>query len=224
MKKTYHLLFTLLVLSLTGHGQSKTTYLPEPGEGFSFNSGLLSVLDAPESFESDARSNSQSFQFMRDNVIGLSHFSVAYGLGYSAQFYHGNVRIDVAEDGTQTLVDLSGRDFISNRFATEYVDAAIELRYRGKVNRNGRYNRFYIGGCFGYRTDAYSYYKDAVYRVKYYQISGFNPLRYGVHIKAGRGPVNAYVYYGLSAIVVDGAMLPEWSEARPLSVGLSVTL
>ena len=224
MKKTYHLLFTLLVLSLTGHGQSKTTYLPEPGEGFSFNSGLLSVLDAPESFESDARSNSQSFQFMRDNVIGISHFSVAYGLGYSAQFYHGNVRIDVAEDGTQTLVDLSGRDFISNRFATEYVDAAIELRYRGKVNRNGRYNRFYIGGCFGYRTDAYSYYKDAVYRVKYYQISGFNPLRYGVHIKAGRGPVNAYVYYGLSAIVVDGAMLPEWSEARPLSVGLSVTL
>lgn len=224
MKKTYHLLFTLLVLSLTGHGQSKTTYLPEPGEGFSFNSGLLSVLDAPESFESDARSNSQSFQFMRDNVIGLSHFSVAYGLGYSAQFYHGNVRIDVAEDGTQTLVDLSGRDFISNRFATEYVDAAIELRYRGKVNRNGRYNRFYIGGCFGYRTDAYSYYKDAVYRVKYYQISGFNPLRYGVHIKAGRGPVNAYVYYGLSAIVVDGAMLPEWSESRPLSVGLSVTL
>lgn len=224
MKKTYHLLFTLLVLSLTGHGQSKTTYLPEPGEGFSFNSGLLSVLDAPESFESDARSNSQSFQFMRDNVIGLSHFSVAYGLGYSAQFYHGNVRIDVAEDGTQTLVDLSGRDFISNRFATEYVDAAIELRYRGKVNRNGRYNRFYVGGCFGYRTDAYSYYKDAVYRVKYYQISGFNPLRYGVHIKAGRGPVNAYVYYGLSAIVVDGAMLPEWSEARPLSVGLSVTL
>ena len=224
MKKKYHFLFTLLVLSLTGHGQSKTTYLPEPGEGFSFNSGLLSVLDAPESFESDARSNSQSFQFMRDNVIGLSHFSVAYGLGYSAQFYHGNVRIDVAEDGTQTLVDLSGRDFISNRFATEYVDAAIELRYRGKVNRNGRYNRFYIGGCFGYRTDAYSYYKDAVYRVKYYQISGFNPLRYGVHIKAGRGPVNAYVYYGLSAIVVDGAMLPEWSEARPLSVGLSVTL
>lgn len=224
MKKTYHLLFTLLVLSLTGHGQSKTTYLPEPGEGFSFNSSLLSVLDAPESFESDARSNSQSFQFMRDNVIGLSHFSVAYGLGYSAQFYHGNVRIDVAEDGTQTLVDLSGRDFISNRFATEYVDAAIELRYRGKVNRNGRYNRFYIGGCFGYRTDAYSYYKDAVYRVKYYQISGFNPLRYGVHIKAGRGPVNAYVYYGLSSIVVDGAMLPEWSEARPLSVGLSVTL
>lgn len=224
MKKKYHFLFTLLVLSLTGHGQSKTTYLPEPGEGFSFNSGLLSVLDAPESFESDARSNSQSFQFMRDNVIGLSHFSVAYGLGYSAQFYHGNVRIDVAEDGTQTLVDLSGRDFISNRFATEYVDAAIELRYRGKVNRNGRYNRFYIGGCFGYRTDAYSYYKDAVYRVKYYQISGFNPLRYGVHIKAGRGPVNAYVYYGLSAIVVDGAMLPEWSESRPLSVGLSVTL
>jgi hypothetical protein len=40
----------------------------------------------------------------------------------------------------------------------------------------------------------------------------------------GRGPVNGYVHYGLSAIVVDGAMLPQWSEARPLSVGLSLTL
>ena len=224
MKKTYYFLFALLALSLSGYSQSKTTFLPEPGEGFSFNSGLLSVLEAPETFESNARSNTQSFQLMRDNVIGLSHFSVAYGLGYSAQFYHGNLRIDVAEDGTQSLVDLTGHDFISNRFATEYVDAAVELRYRGKVNRKGRYNRLYIGGFFGYRTDAYSYYKDAVYQVKYYQISGFNPIRYGVHVKAGMGPVNAYVYCGFSAIVVDGAMLPEWSEARPLSIGLSITL
>ena len=161
---------------------------------------------------------------MRDNVIGLSHFSIAYGVGYSAQFYHGNVRIDVAEDGTQTLVDLSGRDFISNRFATEYFDATVAFRYRGKANRKGRYNRLYVGGTFGYRTDAYSYYKDDAYQVKYYQISGFNPIRYGVHVKAGRGPVNAYVHYGLSAIVVEGAMLPEWAQARPLTVGLSFTL
>jgi len=106
MKKTYYLLLALLALSLLGYSQSKTTFLPEPGEGFSFNSGLLSVLEAPESFESNARSNSQSFQLMRDNVIGLSHFSVAYGLGYSAQFYHGNLRIDVAEDGTQTFMKI----------------------------------------------------------------------------------------------------------------------
>ena len=224
MKKTYHLLFALLALGLSGHGQSKTAFLPEPGEGFSFNTGLLSVLDAPASFQSNVRSNSQSFQFMRDNVIGLSHFSIAYGVGYSAQFYHGNVRIDVAEDGTQTLVDLSGRDFISNRFATEYLDATVDFRYRGKANRKGRYNRLYVGGTFGYRTDAYSYYKDDAYQVKYYQISGFNPIRYGVHVKAGRGPVNAYVHYGLSAIVVEGAMLPEWTQARPLTVGLSFTL
>ena len=224
MKKLYHVLVTLIAMSLAGHGQSKTSFLPEPGEGFSFNSGLLTVLQAPASFQSHARSNSQSFQLMRDHVLGLSHFSIAYGLGYSAQFYHGNLRIDVAENGTQSIVDLTGRDFISNRFATEYLDATLEFRYRGKVNRNGRYNRLYLGGTFGYRTDAYSYYKDEIYQVKYYHVAGFNPIRYGLHVKAGRGPVNGYVHYGLSAIVVDGAMLPQWSEARPLSVGLSLTL
>jgi hypothetical protein len=222
--RTKYLFIAFCAMTLLGHGQTKSTFLPEPGEGFAFNSSLLFVQGAPDSYQSAMRSNTQSIQLLRDHVLGLSHFSLAYGVGYSAQFYHGNLRIDVVEDGTQTLVDLTGRDFRSNRFATEYLDAIFEARYRGKINRNGRYNRFYIGGTFGYRTDAYSYYKDAVYQVKYYQVAGFNPYRFGVHAKLGRGPINIYVHYGLSAIVVDGAMLPDWSNARPLSVGLSLTL
>jgi hypothetical protein len=40
-----------------------------------------------------------------------------------------------------TPVYLTGNDH-SNRFATEYVDGSLELRYRGNVNNKGRYNRF----------------------------------------------------------------------------------
>lgn len=161
---------------------------------------------------------------LRENVIGLSHFSIAYGVGYSAHFFHGNLHIDVAEDGTQTLVDLTGTTFERNRLALEFADAALEVRCRSQVNRKGRYNRVYLGGLAGYRTDAYSYYEDANYRVKFYNVKGFNRMRFGVYAKLGRGPVNFYGQWGLSPLVTSGPMLPEWSAARFYNLGLAVTL
>ncbi|MCH1401142.1 MAG: PorT family protein [Schleiferiaceae bacterium] len=215
------IVFVLAIAS--AYGQKTSTFIPEPGEGFSFNSSALLVSGAPEAFSPGAIANSQEIHFMRDNVFGISHFSWAWGVGYSAHFYQGNLHLDVSEDGTMTPVYLTGNDH-SNRFATEYVDGTVELRYRGNVNKKGRYNRLYVGALFGYRTDSYSYYKDQNYRVKFYNIAGFNPYRYGVYAKAGRGPVNVFGFYGMSPLVVDGPLLDTWQEARSLNLGLSITL
>jgi len=170
------------------------------------------------------RANSQAIHFMRDNVIGISHFSWAWGLGYSAHFYNGNLHLDVAEDGTTTPVYLAAEQYNSNRFATEYVDASVEFRYRGVANSKGRYNRFYLGGLVGYKTDSYSYLKNDNYRVKFYNVGGFNPLRYGVYAKVGRGQLNIFGFYGLSALVTDGPLMSDWSQARSMNAGLSITL
>lgn len=216
--------FMVFVLAIaSAYGQKTSTFIPEPGEGFSFNSSALMVSGAPGEFSPGTFANSQEIHFTRDNVFGISHFSWAWGLGYSAHFYHGNLHLDVSEDGTMTPIYLTGNDH-SNRFATEYLDASLELRYRGNVNNRGRYNRFYVGALFGYRTDSYSYYKDQNYRVKFYNIAGFNPYRYGVYAKAGRGPVNVFGFYGLSPLVVDGPLLDTWQEARSLNLGMSITL
>ena len=224
MKQVY---FSLLFLAsflhpILSYGQD--VYIPEPVEGFSFNTSVLMVAGVPEGFTPALMANSQEIQFMREHHIGLTHFGVAFGLGYSGHFYHGNIHIHVDEDGTQSVRDLTGQDYKSNRFATEYLDGSLELRYRSKVNKKGRYNRLYVGGVLGYKVDAYSYQKAESYRVKFYNVDGFNTLRYGLYAKVGRGQVNLFYFYGLSQIVTSGPMLPEWSNATSQNLGVSITL
>ncbi len=222
MKKAAVILVAF-VFSLGAFGQAKA-FIPEPGEGLSFNTSSLMVVGAPGSFTSSWKANSQEFQLLRENTIGLSHFGLAYGVGYSGHFYHGNLHVDVASNGQQILENLDGQSYISNRLATEYVDGILELRYRSNANKNGRYTRIYVGGLIGYLTDSYSYLETENYRVKFYNIGGFSTLRYGAYFKAGRGPFNLYYYYGLNPIVESGVLVPELGAATSQNIGLSITL
>jgi len=218
---------TILSLFLIFAAQNlwgQKVFIPEQGEGIVFTASSLSISGAPSSFVPSNRSNAYAIQVFREQIIGLSHFSIAGGLGYSGQFYHGNIHIEVAENGEQNEVLLSEGSFKSNRFATEYADALLEFRYRGIANKKGRFTRVYVGGFVGYKTNAYSHLHTSNYEVKYYHIQGFNPLRYGVYIRAGKGPINLSASVGLSPLVSSGAMLTDWSEATSSSVGLSLML
>jgi len=222
MKK---ILFLFIISAyFTALNAQTNVFIPEPGEGFSFNTSSLIVGGTPGDYRASWRANSQEIQLLRENSIGLSHFSVAYGLGYSGHFYHSNLHIDVSASGEQTLVNLNGQEFIANRLATEYVDGILELRYRSKSNRRGRYTRIYIGGVVGYLTDSYSHLESASYRVKFYNIGGFSTLRYGAYLKAGRGPINLYYYYSLNPIVTSGVLVPELGAATSQNIGLAITL
>ena len=190
----------------------------------SFNTSSLMVVGASGAYVPSWKANSQEFQVLRENTIGLSHFGIAYGVGYSGHFYHGNLHVDVASNGQQSVEHLDGQSYISNRLATEYVDGVLELRYRSNSNRNGRYTRLYVGGLIGYLTDSYSYLETENYRVKFYKIGGFSTLRYGAYLKAGRGPFNLYYYYGLNPIVESGVLVPDLGAATSQNIGLSITL
>ena len=217
--------FVLLVLlaHTTAFPQGKA-FIPEPGEGVSFNTSSLMVVGAGGTFAPAWQANSQEVQLLRESTFGLTHFGVAYGVGYSGHFYHGNLHIDVSADGSQTLQNLDGEAYLSNRLAAEYVDGVLEFRYRSAANNKGRYNRFYVGGIAGYRVDSYAYLKAENYRVKFYNIGGFSTLRYGAYLKAGRGPFNLYYYYGLNPIVESGVLVPELGAATSQNIGLSITL
>lgn len=222
MKKRAILLL-LFLFNLGAFGQGKA-FIPEPGEGMSFNTSSLMVVGASGAYTSSWKANSQEFQLLRENTIGLSHFGFAYGVGYSGHFYHGNLHVDVASDGQQILENLDGQSYISNRLATEYVDGILELRYRSNANKNGRYTRVYVGGLVGYLADSYSYLETENYRVKFYNIGGFSTLRYGAYLKAGRGPFNLYYYYGLNPMVESGVLVPIFGAATSQNIGLSITL
>lgn len=222
MRKFQYVLLILLASALA-FAQGKA-FIPEPGEGLSFNTSSLMVIGAGGAFVPAWQANSQEFQLLRENTIGLSHFGIAYGVGYSGHFYHGNLHIDVSADGNQTLQNLDDDAYISNRLAAEYVDGVLELRYRSTANNKGRYNRFYLGAIAGYRVDSYAYLQAEDYRVKFYNIGGFSTLRYGAYLKAGRGPFNLYYYYGLNPIVESGVLVPELGAATSQNIGLAITL
>lgn len=222
MRKFQYVLLILLASSLA-FAQGKA-FIPEPGEGVSFNTSSLMVVGAGGTFVPAWQANSQEVQLLRESTFGLSHFGVAYGVGYSGHFYHGNLHIDVSADGTQTLQNLDGEAYLSNRLAAEYVDGVLEFRYRSTANNKGRYNRFYVGAIAGYRVDSYAYLQAENYRVKFYNIGGFSTLRYGAYLKAGRGPFNLYYYYGLNPIVESGVLVPELGDATSQNIGLAITL
>ena len=167
--------FVLLILlaSTSAFAQGKA-FIPEPGEGVSFNTSSLMVVGAGGSFAPAWQANSQEVQLLRETTFGLTHFGLAYGVGYSGHFYHGNLHIDVSADGIQTLQNLDGESYLSNRLAAEYVDGVLEFRYRSVANNKGRYNRFYVGAIAGYRVDSYAYLQADDYRVKFYNIGGFS--------------------------------------------------
>lgn len=222
MKKLQTILFALLCVQSV-QAQRKA-FIPEPGEGIAFNTSSLMLVGDMGGFDPTWRANSQEFQLFREHTIGLSHFGIALGVGYSGHFYHGNLHVDVAQDGTQTLENLNGRAYNSNRLATEYADGLLELRYRSRANRKGRYTRLYIGGMAGYLVDSYSYLESDGYRVKFYNIGGFSAIRFGGYVKAGRGPFNLYYYCGLNPVVASGVLLDEFGAATQQNVGLSLTL
>lgn len=222
MKKLIHSMLFLCAL-FTVRAQEKV-FIPEPGEGISFNTSSLMIVGANASYLPSWRANSQEVQLLREQHLGLSHFGIAYGVGYSGHFYHGNVHVNVDPDGIQTLSFLNGQDYTSNRFATEYLDGVLEFRYRTNSNKNGRYTRFYIGGIIGYLTDSYSYFNSDAYRVKFYNVGGFNTWRYGTYVKCGRGPFNLFYYFGLNPIVSSGVLTSELENASSQNFGFSITL
>ena len=66
------MVFVLAIAS--AYGQKTSTFIPEPGEGFSFNSSALIVSGAPGEFSPGAIANSQEIHFMRDNVLAYRIF------------------------------------------------------------------------------------------------------------------------------------------------------
>ena len=220
-KFKYILIFLLTTSTVSAQGKA---FIPEPGEGVSFNTSSLMVVGAGAAFIPAWQANSQELQLLRESTFGLSHFSLAYGVGYSGHFYHCNLHIDVSADGSQTLQNLDDEIYLSNRLAAEYLDGILEFRYRSSANNKGRYNRFYLGAIAGYRVDSYAYIKADDYRVKFYNIGGFSAVRYGTFLKVGRGPFNLYYYFGLNSIVNSGVLVPELGAANSQNIGLAIIL
>ena len=74
MKKLIHSMLFLCTL-FSVRAQEKV-FIPEPGEGISFNTSSLMIVGANASYLPSWRANSQEVQLLREQHIGLSHLEL----------------------------------------------------------------------------------------------------------------------------------------------------
>ena len=209
------------------HAQ-KQIYIPERGEWFNLEGTTTFLM--PQSDELKQRPGySISFSLMTEKLFGVSHWSLGYGLGFGSYHYNNNlnVRTDSAtqkpvysllEDGTYDI----------NRQSFQYIEVPIELRYRTKSNRKGRYIRIYPYVKLGARVRDFSLFSRGDYSVSHHGNKGSEWFKASGGIRFGYWIFNLYANYDLTPLYkkdvnVENSTL-ELSKFRTLNVGLSVSL
>lgn len=170
--------------------------------------------NAPDSADIKGFNRGASVSMMQDFKFGATNFSFAIGLGLGTHnmFYNANL---VKDSLGVTQFNQRVDEPKMNKLVLSYIDVPVELRFRTK--RDNVF-RFAVGGKFGYEINNHIKFVDEGIKVKSFNITDINPIRYGVTLRVGYKMFNAYVYYGLSTLFKD-KMGPEMT---PISFGISI--
>ena len=223
-------LFALACTLLFGAAQLKAQFIPEPGEWLHFSYSKLTLLNAPDELQQKWNSQGWQLMLMYESPLGRrSHFGLAYGLGFTGNYWHTNLRITTNPGGGNLNYSYLPSDstYKKNRFSSSFIDIPVEFRYRSKSDKKGRYFRFYLGGLVGYRIGSFSQFREGSYNVKHFNIDDLTRWHYGAFVRTGYWLFNLYVYYGFNS-VFDPSRSDNYpvglDKMQSLSVGISVSL
>jgi len=221
-------LLVLFVAVLLTSSSLQAQYLPERGEWFHFSYSLLSFTNTPPELTQKWNSNGWQLMLMRESLFSRrSHWGIAYGFGFSSNFWHTNLNIQAVPNNPELQYTYlpSDSSYKSNRFSASYIDIPVEFRYRSKSNSRGQYFRFYFGGLVGFRMNSYAAFQSQDYSVKYYRINDLAKVHYGVFVRTGWWLFNLYAYYGLNTDFQSNSIVPKGlDKMHSLSLGLSISL
>lgn len=227
------LLVTLVSANIQAQTASAAKYIPRERDWFSYDISTLMLQNQPTGYNEEGWSNGHTISFMKDMLIGKSKFSVAVGVAYISNNFKSNMRLSVDETtGNSSFVLLNGdsTSYNRNKVNAKYVEVPIELRYRSKPNKNGRYLRIYAGVKGGVRVSAYSLFENDQSQVRYYNPSEFNRWSAGTYLRIGFGAVSLYASYSLMPLFDYQAPenLPsnqvDANDLIPMGIGLSIHL
>lgn len=160
-----------------------------------------------------ALSRGFNMYFTYDVPLGKSNFSVAPGIGIGTSNYFFNKTLDYTSfgDTTKFVSFPDSTKFKKNKIGLTFVDIPVELRFRSKPNKNNKCWKIAAGFKFGvliankwkYRGDEFrdgtvNMRPDEKVKFKEYNVPNLERIRYGVTLRGGYGPLNLFVYYGLS--------------------------
>lgn len=168
-----------------------------------------------------------NFYFMYDVGLLKNNISIAPGIGFaSANVYHKSQIVRADSTGNTVFLPLGDTiDVSRNKLNTNFLDAALELRFRSNPNKVNKTFKLALGVRVGYMLDGHTVYRgdpldgsdvDEVF-IKNKIVPNINRFRYGASVRFGYGNFNIFGFYSFSKLF-DGDNGP---GINPFSIGVS---
>ena len=149
------------------------------------------------------------------------NFGLGIGLGYALNSYYTNLFAEEVNGDVVYSALASNDNFKRSKLETHLIELPLEIRWRNSNATEYKFWRVYAGGKLGYIFEGRSKF------VADSGKSGFNnpdikKLQYGLMFNVGYNTWNIHVYYALSKLLEDGAVLDtmEPIDVKPLRIGI----
>jgi hypothetical protein len=166
----------------------------------------------------DFRSRGFSFLLMNEKILGKGNAAIGFGFGFSSQNVHSNTFPSYSPDGSHTFLSPISGDYDVNKLSCNFLDAALELRFRTHENEKEKRFKVSLGIKGGYLVQSHTKYEDDNGKIKTYNIKNLNKFQYGPTARIAYGNLGISGYYSLVNLFKDG----KGPELTPISMGISL--
>ncbi|MGB0404012.1 MAG: outer membrane beta-barrel protein [Salibacteraceae bacterium] len=219
----------LLILSLTvsvaSFGQkNQKTGKPIKKDNLLIDVHYSTMFDRPTNVTFDY-GHGASFQLFYDYQFKAKVLSGAIGIAYSNDNYYNNSLLtnsDTINGDYASFTPFSSLDssYKRNKYATNYFDIPVELRFRSKPNYKGHSWKAAIGFRVGFRLGSHTRtINDDKERYQSYNFTNLRKQRYGLTARFGYGRMGLVGYYSLTTLFEDnsGQVMSPWSVGFTIS-------
>lgn len=219
--KNRFILFYFLIFPLFLFSQKDSLNL---GDSYADDQIYLSVsysqfFNQPSSITKSDFSYSVSTGFIKDFILNKpGTISIAAGIGYGFDSFNHELKVSEVNDVTVFDND----DSISeNILKAHNLEFPIEFRWRSSTANKYDFWRIYAGFKLFYNFSNRFQYLDAnSIPFKFYNVSSYNKIQYGLTLSTGFDEFNINVFYGLSPIFKNASINGESIDTKVLKFGL----
>ncbi|WP_305982110.1 outer membrane beta-barrel protein [Roseivirga thermotolerans] len=207
--------FALAIVVLFMLGNVAKAQRPDLPGALIIDVGVNNWTDAPDNLRlNNFESKTVNITYYYDLPIGNSKFTFTPGLGLGLEKFSlkDNYTLTSSLDNTGNLVVAPAQltnqlsnvfEFGKSKFAANYVDIPLEIRFYKRKNQYSRGLRAALGGKVGLLYSSFTKYKweDTTgenHMVKNRADYGLTRFRYGVQGRVGFGGFSLFGYYELS--------------------------
>lgn len=193
---------------------------------YDFTYGFLIPSQTVDNLQQEWYSNCHSFAFLGE--VPFSHSTgFGYGLGFSIYNLHNNLHYvdnDPAIGGNPDVLPADS-SYNANKQNISFIDLPLELRYRGKTNKKGKFFRVVVGAKVGYRLSGSAYHRDDDFAIRRYRIFTTTPWRVQAYTRIGYGKIALFAGYELlPTLNGQPKLLPSNLNYHMVNIGVSLLL